>query len=27
MQLLASLGGTERQRVMNLAEDIGKERI
>jgi len=27
MQLLASLGGTERQREMNLAEDIGKERI
>jgi hypothetical protein len=30
MQLLASpnsLGGTERHREMNLAEDIGKERI
>jgi len=27
MQLLASLGGTERQREMNLAEDIGKECI
>jgi len=26
MQLLASLGGTERQREMNLAEDIAKER-
>jgi len=27
MHLLASLGGTERQREMNLAEEIGKERI
>jgi len=27
MQLLASLGGTERRRELHLAEDIGKERI
>jgi len=27
MQLLASLGGTERQREMNLAEDIGTKCI
>ena len=27
MQLHASLGGTERQREMYLAKDIGKERI